>query len=182
MPVARTRAALAAVIAPALLLSGLAPAQAAVTVVRDGDDTTIDADIHRVRVVHNGDLVVRVKLDRLRRTDRPVIQGMNVYVDLRARHRGPEVMVEAGLWRGADHVVTKAHRWTRHGYIDCTSTLKVSARKDLAVLRLDGSCLPGAHSRARVAVTTYERARSDDRYESDWLGERHSFTPWVARG
>ncbi len=97
MRLARTRAAIAAVIAPALLLAGPTPAQAAVTAVRDGDDATIDADIHRTRIEHGDYLVVRVKLDRLRRSDRRVFQGMNVYVDLWRRHRGPEVMVEAGL-------------------------------------------------------------------------------------
>lgn len=182
MRLVRTRTALAAIIAPTLLLMGPAPAQAAVTAVRDGNDTTIGADIHRVRVTHGGDLKVRVKLDRLRRTDRPVIQGMNVYVDLRRRHRGPEVMVEAGLWRRAAHVTTKAHHWARHGLLDCESTLRVSTRRDLAVLRLDGSCLRGEHPRARVAVTTYERKQSDARYEVDWLTGRRTFTPWVARG
>ena len=182
MRLTRTKAALAGVIAPALLLAGPAPAQAAVTAVRDGDDTTIDADIHRVRVVHGNDLVVRVKLDRLHRRDRHVIQGMNVYVDLWRRHRGPEVRVEAGLWRGAAHVVTKAHHWARHGHIDCESTLRVSPRTDLAVMRFDGSCLRGDHPRARVGVYTYERRRSEDRYETDWLIGRRDFTEWVASG
>ena len=182
MRLARTRAAIAAVIAPALLLAGPTPAQAAVTAVRDGDDATIDADIHRTRIEHGDDLVVRVKLDRLHRSDRRVIQGMNVYVDLWRRHRGPEVMVEAGLARGDDHVVTRANHWARHGFMDCESSLRTSRRTDLAVLRLDGSCLRGDHPRARVSVATYERRRSENRYQTDWLLARRTFTAWVARG
>ncbi|WP_171495884.1 hypothetical protein, partial [Acinetobacter nosocomialis] len=107
-------------------------------------------------------------------------QGMNVYVDLRRRDAGPELMVEAGLWQRADHVVTRARGWRRAGMIECDSTMTRDTEADVVVLRLTGDCLPERHARARVAVLTYES--SDDGVESDWQTARRTFGPWVARG
>lgn len=167
--------------AAAALATTAVPAQAAVEKVRDGDDSPIAADIRHVRVVHDDTLRVRIAADDLKRNDRRV-QGATVYIDTRRARRGPERMVEMGLWKGADHVVTRARRWHRSGIQECASSLRVGYERDWAVLELGPDCLGGAQRRARAAVVTYERTAERPYTASDWLTARRTFTPWVRRG
>ena len=115
MPVQHVRrtAAIASA-ALAAIASTAVPAQADTEKVRDGRDSSIAADIRSVRVVHDETLRVRINAVDLKRSRRHV-QGANIYVDTRRSRPGPERMIEMGLWKDADHVVTKARRWHRTG-------------------------------------------------------------------
>lgn len=183
MPVQHVRrtAAIASA-ALAAIASTAVPAQADTEKVRDGRDSSIAADIRSVRVVHDETLRVRINAVDLKRSRRHV-QGANIYVDTRRSRPGPERMIEMGLWKDADHVVTKARRWHRTGAeLDCESSLTVNYRKDWATVELSPDCLGGKHRRLRVAVLTVERIKKKPYTAGDWLTGRRTFTPWVDRG
>lgn len=157
-------------------------AQAAVERVHDGDDSAIAADIKRVRVAHDETLRVRISADDLKRGRRHA-QGAYVYVDTRRSRPGPERIIEMGLWKDADHVVSKARRWHRAGSpLTCDSSLTVDHQDDWATLELDPDCLGGKHRRLRVAVVAFERIKQKPYTASDWLTGKRTFTPWVRRG
>ena len=166
----------------AALASTAVAAQAAEEIARDGDDSSIAADIKRVRVVHDETLRVRIKAEDLKRSSRRV-QGAVVYVDTRRSRPGPERMIEMGLWKDADYVVTKARRWHRTGGdLQCDSSLTVNYRNDWATVELSPDCLGGKHRKVRVAVVTFERIKKKPYTGSDWLTETRTFTSWVKRG
>lgn len=172
----------AAVLAAAGLSLGLAaPAHAETARVRDGDDSTIKADIQRVVVQHEARLKVKLHADDLlKRKDRRV-QGLNVYVDLGGTDAQPDLMMEAGLWKGADAVVARTGRggWGLGRHLGCFSRLRVDWQQETAVAVFGRDCL-GRHGRVRVAVVTYET--TGEKSGSDWLGDRRTFTSWVSRG
>ncbi len=177
----RRTAAIAGAAIAALAITSV-PAQAAKEKIRDGDDSPIAADIKRVRVVHDETLRVRIRADDLKRNRRHG-QGAYIYIDTRRSRPGPERMIEMGLWKDADRVVTKARRWHRAGgTLECESSLAVNHRKDWATLQLSPDCLGGEHRRVRVAVVTFERIKEKPYTANDWLIDERTFTPWVDRG
>ncbi|MEZ5092450.1 hypothetical protein [Nocardioides sp.] len=179
MTVRRTTAALLAAAGLGLGLAG--PAAAATIRVDDGDDTAIKADILRVAVKHDARLKVKVHFDDLLKHSDQRVQGLNVYVDTGGGDPQPELMMEAGLWKGADHVVARTGTggWGLGQGVDCFSRLRVDWQAETAVAVFGHGCL-GKHPKARVAVVAYES--TDDGSGSDWLLGRRTFTRWVKRG
>ncbi len=179
MTVRRTTAVVLAAIGLSLGLA--APANAESIRVRDGDDAPIKADIQRVVVQHEARLKVKLRFDDLlKRKDRRV-QGLNVYVDLGGTDARPDLMMEAGLWKGADAVLARTGQggWGLGRRLDCFSRLRVDWQKETAVAVLGRDCL-GRHGRVRVAAVAYET--QGDESGTDWLGDRRTFTSWVHRG
>ncbi len=179
MTVRRTTTAVLA--ATGLALGLAAPASAASLRVKDGDDTTIKADIERVVVQHEARLKVKFHFDDLlKRSDR-WIQGLDVYVDLGGTDAKPDLMMEAGLWKGADALVATTGKggWGLGSQLDCFSRLRVDWQQETAVAVFGRGCL-GKHAKVRVAAISYEGR--DGVYENDWLGDRRELTSWVRRG
>lgn len=177
----KTLAACAAA-ALALPLTVAAPASAAVVTVVDGDDSTIAADVHRVRLAHNPKNVrVRITFDELYRSS-DIGQGMSVYLDTDRRDPGPEFRLVSGLNAGTDYTFESVTRWAGPGEVvtNCTYRLRLNWKKDVATFTAARKCL-GRPKRVAVAVHASENL-PDGSSASDWMTGRRVFSPSVKVG
>jgi hypothetical protein len=177
----------AVALSTAALTLGLAgPAQAELYGIDDPEDTFHGSDIRAVQI-RNGqeNLNVTTFHSNLRR-DPATGSGGRVYVDTNRNDAGPEYVFVAGFTRGTDYQLLRtegfaADKWGRPvsngDYI-----MRVRYGKDRVRFRMSRPALgnPGA---VRVSVVASgNRTDGTSHGLVDWVGERRSFTPWIARG
>lgn len=171
-----------AVALAAALVAGLgAPASAGSVRVNDGDDSTMLADILRVRVTHTEKWVkVRVRFDDLSGSGSRATQSMSIFLDTDSSNRVPEYRFNTGLNRGSDYRLQKVRSWMGQGrHVDnCGYRLRINWTEDLAVLAIPRACLKNPAKMA-AGVKSYEY-RSDGTGQSDWMTGRRTFSPAVS--
>lgn len=162
---------------------GTPPAFAETVLVRDGDDSTMLADIHRVRVTHTEKRVkVRVRFDDLAGRAERASQSMSIFLDTDSSKGGPEYRFNTGLNRGTDYRLQKVKSWTDEGSHvgNCNYRLKIDWSKDFARFSVPRACLKNPH-RVAAAVKSYED-NSDGTGQLDWMTARREFSPAVRAG
>jgi hypothetical protein len=161
------------------------PANADSIGVTDPADTSHGSDLRAVEV-KNGDhrVVVTTTHTNLRRDPRTGSGGA-IYIDTDRRDRGPEFVFVGGFFSGTDYALLHtegfgARKWGEP--VDGSYRMRIDYADEQVRMRMSRAALdnPG---RVRVAVRV-AGTRSDGSGGElvDWLGEPHSFTPWVARG
>lgn len=146
------------------------------------------ADIHRVRVINDDQVVVRVVHRNLVRSWKSG-SSVEVFIDTRRARKGPEFVLQGGTHEGSDYALLRARGFKpapgQSEPMRCDYAMRLNYRTDVAVVRLSRDCLgnPGA---IRVEVKTGgEVAAKDGRPAGtvvDWLGKPRQLTPWVRRG
>jgi hypothetical protein len=147
------------------------------------------ADLHRVRVVNEKDVRVRVVHDDLRRSWRSG-SSLALFLDTDRTRKGPEFVFLGGTFEGSDYALLPAKGWKRAGDRQVplhggSYEMKLDYAKDTAIIRFDREVLgkPGA---VRVEVKTAGQMVSTGDAPAptsrDWLGRPRHFSPWVARG
>ncbi|HSE72799.1 MAG TPA: hypothetical protein VLA97_18680 [Nocardioidaceae bacterium] len=176
-------AAVAALTAGVVAVPGTA--NAASDVFRDarGDMAGHGADIHRVRVVNEDRIRVRVVHENLRRSWKSN-SSLTVYLDTDKRRTGPEFALIGGTFEGTDYALVKTRNGWKQGRRveskDCEYGMTLDYGKETATITMDRDCF-GSPKAVRVAVKTGGELASGD-IVRDWLGERRELTPWVRRG
>lgn len=174
----RSALALLAVLAP---LAVAAPAQAAIRVVVDGQDSDARADLLRVKIRNADDrVIVRLRFDDLvRRADRAG-QSVGIYFDTDGSRPGPEIGLGSGLNHGADYQLARMRNWAQTGSpVICSYDAELDWAEDTATYAIDQGCF-GDYAGIRVAVEAGEY--DGDLIVSDWLRGIKVFSPWVRRG
>ena len=172
----------AAVLAVTAPLALAPAASAAVVTVADGDDTTMAADIHRVRVAHNPRTVrVRITFDDVRRELEPG-QGLSIFLDTDPKDSGPEFRLVAGLNQGTDYTFASVARWAGPGkeVRGCTYRMTINWKKDVVTFTAARKCL-GKPDTVAAAVRAGEQATGGEP-QVDWMTGVRKFSPAVAVG
>jgi hypothetical protein len=161
------------------------PATADSIGVTDPADTSHGSDLRSVQV-RNGDhrVVVTTTHTNLRRDPRSGSGGA-IYIDTDRRDRGPEFVFVGGFFSGTDYALLHTEGFGSRKWgepVDGSYRMRIDYADEQVRMRVSRAALdnPG---RVRVAVRV-AGTRSDGSSAGlvDWLGEPHSFTPWVARG
>lgn len=186
---ARRAGAVTVLTAAAVTLAVPGPAAAETASFKDarGDmgpaDTRFGADLHRVKVVN--DAKVRIKVTHANLVpDHETGSSLSAFVDADKDRKGPEYVFTGGTFEGSDYGLIKARGWKAQNrrVVDCAHRMDVDYDKDTATLVMARSCL-GDPGRIRVEVVTGQfRGTTTDDAVRDWLGERREFSSWVARG
>lgn len=177
-----TSSTLAAAAAAAAIIAGLGagPAQAETAVAHDGRDTTMKADILRVRVAHGDRIRVKATFDNLVKQPRRMSQGATLYLDLDASKPGPELGLSMGLNDGTDYLLGRMRHWRPVGDpVACHYRMKLDWVRDTATVTVGADCLGGAHPTVRVALRSAESVNG--KTSRDWLLGRRELTPPITR-
>lgn len=177
----RSKVAGVVAVTAALVVTMAMPASAGSVRVADGDDTTMLADIHRVRVTHTDKTIrVRIRFDDVAGSGLRRTQALSIFLDTKAAGKGPEYRLQTGLNRGTDYRLHKVRSWGATGrhVDDCRYRLKIDWSKDLVTFAVPRRCLKDP-AKVGVAVKAVEW---DDRgaTQVDWLTARRAFTPALA--
>jgi hypothetical protein len=177
----------AVALSTAALTLGLAgPAQAELYGIDDPEDTFHGSDIRAVQI-RNGqeNLNVTTFHSNLRR-DPATGSGGRVYVDTNRNDAGPEYVFVAGFTRGTDYQLLRTEGFAAdklgRPVANGDYIMRVRYGKDRVRFRMSRPALgnPGA---VRVSVVASgNRTDGTSHGLVDWVGERRSFTPWIARG
>ncbi|GAB2878484.1 hypothetical protein [Nocardioides pacificus] len=140
------------------------------------------ADLHRVRVVNNRQVKVRVTHADLRPSWRSG-SSLAVYLDTDSQQAGPEFAFVGGTYQGSDYALVPTDGWRlrqRAVPMRCSYDLSLDYAADTADVRIARRCLdlPDA---IRVAVKT-GGTQADGDTVVDWLGRRRQLTRVIARG
>lgn len=163
-------------LAASLLGAVASPATADSRTFHDGTATRSSMDIHRVRVVNERRLTVRVVVDDLQR--RAGQGGVTVWLDTNGGRRGPEFGIGSGLWESDWHIGrASGWRFVGRGPLACPIGQRLLFKRDTIVFTTGRACL-GAYRKVRVSVTT-----SAGRWGRtvDHSPRRHAFHRWVRR-
>lgn len=180
----KTIASTAAALSAAALAFGLAgPASADLYGIDDPQDTSHGSDLRAVQV-RNADhkVVVTTYHTNLRRDPATGSAGA-VYVDTDRGDRGPEFVFVGGYFAGTDYRLLHTEGFGRNkwgDHVDGSYEMKIDYAEDTVRMRMSRAALdrPG---KVRIAVRV-SGTRTDGTSAVDWLGDPHSFTPWVAKG
>jgi len=162
---------LAVALAAAVLPTSLATAQTRTFV--DGTTTPGSMDIHRVVVINERRLQIRVKVaDLQRRTGRSAA----AWIDTNPDRSGAEYAIVSGLWDSDWQIVrARDRRVVGSGPLNCPVDQDLLFRRDVIVWTTGRACL-GRYTRVRVAIDTQRGS------EKDHSPGPRRFHPWVARG
>jgi hypothetical protein len=182
----KTTAAAVALSTAALTLGLAGPAHAELYGIDDPQDTFHGSDIRALQI-RNGqeNLYVTTYHSDLRR-DPATGSGGRIYVDTDRNDAGPEYVFVAGFTRGTDYQLLRTEgfaveKWGKP-VANGDYIMRVRYAKDRVQFRMSRAALgtPGAVRVAAVASGT--RTDGTSHGLVDWVGERRSFTPWIARG
>ncbi|QNN53011.1 hypothetical protein [Nocardioides mesophilus] len=169
-----------------LALATLAAAGPALAAERTFDDAKGDVahgvDLQSVRLVNAKAVRVVVQHENLVRAPSSGA-GMTVFVDTDRTDPGPEYAFSAGLFDGTDYMLVRTEGWNlRRGGtpVECDYQMSLDYAADTTHIRMARACLdrPG---KVRIAVRAGGQQPDGDQVR-DWLGSRHEWTAWVARG
>ncbi|NYD41708.1 hypothetical protein [Nocardioides panaciterrulae] len=177
----------AVALSTAALTIGLAgPASAELYGIDDPRDTGHGSDILAVQVRYaKPTLHVTTYHENLRR-DPATGSSETIFIDTDRSNRGPEYVFSAGLYEGTDYVLRETEGFARDTWGDPVENgdyiLRIRYRADQARVRISSAAL-GTPDAVRLAVRA-SGTRTDGTSHGlvDWLGQRRSFTPWIARG
>jgi hypothetical protein len=170
------------------VLAGAASAETATFTDAKGD-LAHGADIHRVRVVNDDRVKIRVVHDDLVRSYKSG-SSIAVFIDTDRLRRGPEFVFLGGTFEGADYALLPAKGWKRASNRQVplrggSYDMRLDYDKDVAALRIDRAVLRNPKA-IRVEVKTggelVPEGGEPATTGKDWLGKPRSFTPWVKRG
>jgi hypothetical protein len=152
----------------------LAPAQIAAAdsaTFKDGQTTDGPMDIHRVSVVNEHRLQVRIKVDDLQKKSGP---GAGVWLDTDPEHAGPDFIIGSGLY-DSDYQISRAEGWHAVGDpLSCPLDQKLRFDDDVIAWRTGAGCL-GSYDEVRVSAET----QTEDVH--DFSPARHEWHAWVDR-
>lgn len=183
-------AAVSALSIPASLgVAGTATADAAAF--RDArGDMSQGADIHKVRVVNEKRVRVKVTHRDLVRSFRSG-SSIAVYIDTDPKRSGPEYVLQGATFEGGDYALLKADGFQAAGNRQAplhggSYLMRLDFDRDVARIAIDRVVL-GNPGKVRVAVKTGAEmlpkgSRTPGPTEVDWLTAPETFTPWVANG
>ena len=170
----------------ALTLGVAGPAQAELYGVDDPQDTSHGSDILALQVRNaKENLNVTTYHVNLRRDPATGSSG-TIYLDTDKSDASPEYVFVAGYFEGTDYQLLETEGFGPGKWGDPVENgdyvMRVHYATDRAHVRISRAALgkPGA---VRVSVRA-SGTRTDGTSHGlvDWVGERHSFTPWIARG
>lgn len=182
----RSIASTAGALSTAALTLGLAGTANAESVgVRDPQDTFHGSDLRAVHVKHGDvNVVVTTNHTNLRRDPATGSAGA-VYVDTNPNDRGPEFVFVGGYFSGTDYQLLRTEgfghdRWGAR--VNGSYEMTVDYAKEQVRMRMSRAAL-GRPGKVRIAVRV-AGTRADGTSDGliDWLGERRSYTQWVAKG
>jgi len=171
--------------AAALSLAPAAPASADIYGIDDPADVHHGVDLRAVQV-HNGAKPLRITLfhTNLRRDPRTGAGG-SVYIDTDPADKGPELVFAGGFFEGTDYQLLHtdgfgAKKWGKP--VKGRYSMTVDYKADTVRMSMSRKAL-GDAGKVRIAVRV-SGTRTDGTSKGlvDWLGQAHSFTPWIARG
>ena len=138
----------------------------------DATTTPGSMDIHRVRVINEKRLTIRIVVDDLRQ--RAGQGSVGVWVDTNPSRYGPEFHIGSGLW-DSDWQIGRARDWKSAGSVlNCAIDQRLLFDQDTIVFTTGRGCL-GSYGKVRVSVTTWGGGNTDH------SPAHHVFHPWVAR-
>lgn len=168
----RSRAAALSVLAATVAL--IAPTQIAAAdseTFKDGKTTEGPMDIHRVSVVNENRLQIRIKVEDLQKKIGP---GAGVWLDTDPDHKGPDFLIGSGLYQ-SDYQISRAEGWKVVGDpLSCPLEQKLRYDDDVIAWRTGAGCL-GEYDEVRVSAET----QTEDTH--DFSPARHEWHPWVDR-
>jgi hypothetical protein len=172
--------------ASALSVTALAAAASADTAVFEDarGEVAHGADIHRVRVVNNEQVKIKVVHRDLVRSWRSGT-SVAVFIDTDRARTGPEFVFLGGTFEGADYALLRADGWKRasdrqvplHGG---SYRMDLDYAKDTALISIDRVVLRDPDA-VRVEVKTGGEVAGSGATR-DWLGKPRHFARWVERG
>jgi hypothetical protein len=139
-------------------------------------DSTADRgglDIHRVGVINEQRLTVRIVVDDLQR--RAGQGSVSVWLDTAPARSGPEYFIGSGLWE-SDWQIWRTRGWQVSSSmpLPCPIDQRLLFDRDTIVFTTGKGCL-GRYGKVRVSVTTRGGGVSDH------SPARHVFHAWVRR-
>ncbi|KAA1421117.1 hypothetical protein F0U44_01990 [Nocardioides humilatus] len=175
--IARTAAALSA----AAFTVGLAgPANAELFGIDDPNDSPHGSDLFAASVDHRAHkLVIETTHDNLRRAPSSGSGGV-VFIDTDSEDPGPEYAFVAGFTEGTDYQLIEVEAFRPETWgepVEGSYSLDVDYAADTATFVISRGAI-GNPDEVRVAIRVSGPAFAS----RDWLGQAHSFTPWLARG
>lgn len=173
----------AALSVAALSLGLAAPVNAASIGVEDPADTGHGSDLRSVEVRHGEEKVVVVTTHTNLRRSPKSGSGGAVYLDTDPDDKGPEFVFLGGYFEGTDYqlVATEGFGHKQWGEpVDGFYEMTVRYGKERVRMEMPRETL-GTPDEVRVSVRV-SGTRSDGTSDGlvDWLGDRRSFTEWVA--
>ena len=163
LPVAMT-------VATAILLPA-PPAAAEAQTFKDGKTTEGPMDIHRVSVVNEKRLQVRIKVDDLQKKHG---RSASVWIDTDPDRKGPEYFIGSGL-HDSDWQIGRTEGWkVVEVPLSCPVDQRLRYADDVISWTTGAKCL-GEYDEVRVSA---EAADQDTR---DYSPSRQHWHPWVGR-
>ena len=138
---------------------------------KDGRTTDGTMDIHRVSVVNEKRLQVRVKVANLQKKIGP---SAAAWLDTDPGRKGPEFFIGSGLYQ-SDWQITRADGWQAEGDpLSCPVDQRLRYDDDVISWTTGPVCL-GSYDEVRVSVETSDGDRRD------FSPARRGWHPWVDR-
>ena len=170
-------------VAATLALTQLSPANADSIGVKDPKDLAHGADLRSVQVEHKArTIVVTTTHTDLRRSFRSGSSGA-VFLDTDPADPGPEYAFVGGYFVGTDYQLLEVDGFPNSTWgepVEGSYAMRIDYDRDQVRMRIDRDAL-GSPDEVRVAVHVAGSRPDGSNTRRDWLGERRSFTEWVAR-
>lgn len=157
-------------VADPALAGSPASARAAATIVVDGDDSPIRADIDQVKIGHRSDRIkVKVLFDDLVRSPLRRSQGVSIFFDTDPSTPTPEYRLGGGLNSGTDYALHSIESWRDQGrrVHNCDYRGRLDWDQDTVTYKVDPACFDDVPQFA-VAVKAGEWTKKAGT-RIDWL-------------
>lgn len=166
----------------ALALTQL-PASADGIGVEDPQDLGHGVDLRSVEVQHGGrNVVVTTTHTDLVESFRSGSSG-SVFLDTDPTDAGPEYVFAGGYFVGTDYALLRTDGFANKLWgepVEGSYRMKVDYDADQVRMRISRDAI-GSPDEVRVAVRVAGTRPNGKNTGTDWLGERRSFTEWVAQ-
>jgi hypothetical protein len=161
--------ALAAIVAAVLLPAS--PALGDSETFKDGKTTEGAMDIHRVSVVNEKRLQVRIKVEDLQKKSGP---SAGVWLDTDPEHKGPDFFIGSGLYQ-SEWQISRADGWKVTGDpLSCPVDQRLRYDDDVISWTTGPKCL-GDYEEVRVSA----EAHAEETH--DYSPARHEWHSWIDR-
>ena len=172
----------AALALAALTLSPLAPAVADGAAFSDPQDLAHGVDLRSVQVDHNPrNVVVTTTHTNLRESYRSGSSGA-IFLDTDPGDTGPEYVFFGGFYSGTDYLLLTTDGFAERLWgepVEGSYRMRIDYDTEQVRLRIARAAI-GSPEEVRVAVKVSGTRSDGSNAGMDWLGDRRSFTDWVA--